>query len=552
MGWSTENWKILAGVAFFMLAIRSMEGTIASLSNRKFKLLLKRETGNRFGAAATGALAAAIVQSSSVANLVIIDMAGSGILPLQSALALNLGANLGTTINSWLVSWLGFHVNMEMWILPVTGITGIAMHLSDQRPRIQSVCRLLFSLSLILFSLDFIKSGMGSLISRAPLGTIHNIWLVVLFAITATAIVQASSIIMVLALTALYLQTISFESACALVLGGEIGTTLKLFFAARGLNETKKAMALGNFLFNVITAFFVLIFLDVFAGWALFIAGSTHEIEALVWFQTLFNFLALLLFLPWLPAASAFLVKRKWVSHDGGKSSNTPGNGAAVSVTGLEQEVRNFMNHVAFFMMDAFGSAGGAHHPKVMKGFGEKSNDQQYQLIKQLNGKLHRLMLDVKKNHAAAVSRARIEQLASAARNTMYAAKNIRNITDDIKQFRNSSNDIKFNFFLDASQRVPEYCRSVLSLLNESSQKPNHADQLGKIYTDMGEAYQTSLIALYGDRITDGVSNIEISSLLNCNREIFSAFKSFFYGVMELLLSPEDSGKFEERPGFIR
>lgn len=550
MEWSEENWKIIAGVAFFMLAIRSMEGSVAELSGRKFKLFLKRETSNRLRAAAAGTVIAAILQSSSVVNLIILDMTGSGILSLQSALALTLGANIGTTVNSWLVAMLGFNTGFESWVLPITGISGILLHFTQRKPGLQNIFRLLFSLSLLLFSLDFIKSGMGTLVTHSSLQFFKNPFLFALFGLAATAFVQASSIIMVLALTALYLHTVSFESACALVLGGEIGTTLKLFFAARGNTGVKKAMALGNFLFNVVTASVFLLFLEQACRIVMHVAGADHPVIALVLFQTAFNLVSLALFLPWLPKIAAFLSKRpSVVAETINPAINLQGPQA---VQQIEEEVRKFTTLSALYIMGSFGSQAKHGNEKQLSGFTQKTGMQQYALLKQFYGQIHRLSLQVRKQKKDELVAAKLDQLVSAARNAMYAAKSIYNIHEDIRQFRNSSNDIKFNFYLDASKRVPAFCTPLLALINAPSNRNKYKEQLGNMYQSMRTAYRATLVSLYVDPVSDGVSDIEISSLLNCNREIFSAFKSLFFGAVELLLDAPDADLFQKSPGFIR
>lgn len=42
---ATDIWKMLAGIAFFLLSMNFMEDTLRHLAGRSFKLFLKKQTG---------------------------------------------------------------------------------------------------------------------------------------------------------------------------------------------------------------------------------------------------------------------------------------------------------------------------------------------------------------------------------------------------------------------------------------------------------------------------------------------------------------------------
>ena len=75
----------------------------------------------------------------------------------------------------------------------------------------------------------------------------------------------------------------------AVVLGGEIGTTLKLFLvSARGI-PVKKRVALGNFLFNVITAGIIFLLLSPIHYLIVNVLSIKDNLIALVFFQSFVN-----------------------------------------------------------------------------------------------------------------------------------------------------------------------------------------------------------------------------------------------------------------------
>ncbi|MBL7721813.1 MAG: hypothetical protein JNK98_07460, partial [Chitinophagaceae bacterium] len=56
----------------------------------------------------------------------------------------------------------------------------------------------------------------------------------------------------------------------------------------------------------------------------------------------------------------------------------------------------------------------------------------------------------------------------------------------------------------------------------------------------------------YKETTAGHVNESEITTLLNFNREIFTAFKSFVFGIKDCLFNREQAKYFDELPGFIR
>ncbi|MBK8496371.1 MAG: Na/Pi symporter [Chitinophagaceae bacterium] len=125
MNTSFDIWKMLAGIAFFLLALNFMETALKQLAGRKFKLFLKKQTIHSIKAIGGGAIVTALLQSSSLVNLLVLSMVGAGIIQMENALALMLGSNLGTTLSSWLIATLGFNFKIDSIAFPVAGIAGV-------------------------------------------------------------------------------------------------------------------------------------------------------------------------------------------------------------------------------------------------------------------------------------------------------------------------------------------------------------------------------------------------------------------------------------------
>jgi phosphate:Na+ symporter len=148
---SIDIWKVLAGVAIFLLGIKFLEESLQQLAGRKFKLFLKRQTSNKIKAIGGGAIVTGALQSSSLVSLMVLAFVGAGVITMQNALAVILGANLGTTIDSWIVALIGFKVNIERFSLPIAGIAGLGFAIFNKQTKLYNWSRVLIGFFFFFF-----------------------------------------------------------------------------------------------------------------------------------------------------------------------------------------------------------------------------------------------------------------------------------------------------------------------------------------------------------------------------------------------------------------
>jgi phosphate:Na+ symporter len=79
-----------------------------------------------------------------------------------------------------------------------------------------------------------------------------------------------------------------------------------------------------------------------------------------------------------------------------------------------------------------------------------------------------------------------------------------------------------------------------------------HSEKLAALYKSITQAYTDTLQFLYKEGTSGYVSETEITTMLNFNREIFTAFKSILFAAKDYLLDKQQSKFFDELPGFIR
>ena len=550
-----DIWKMLAGIAFFLLAMNFMEDALRLLSGRSFKIYLKKQTTNKVKAILGGTIVSAVLQSSSIANLLVLSMVGAGVVKMENALALMLGSNLGTTLNSWVMATLGFQYNIEIFALPVVGITGIAMVFINNQQKVFLWLKFIFSLAFLFIALGYIKTGMEAFVQQTNLSFFNQYPLIVfvLLGVLLTGIVQSSSATIALTLSALYSNAITLPVATAIVLGSEIGTTLKLFIASAGGLAIKKRVALGNFIFNIVTVTVVFFLLRPINYFITDILQIKDLLIALVFFQTLVNICCVLLFFPFLQVFGKFLMNRFVNTKDESFFiSKVPVTDPELALDALENETNELIRVVINYGLDSFnqterGAVNGALH----KNYYSKALPEKYEYIKQLHGEMHGFYLKLQNIAKNKIATERLNQLIASIRNSMYAAKNIQDAQHDIELMRNSSNDIKYNFYTGSSEKLFSLY-SQLQVLIKTKNGNNHFEQLNKIYLSITSGYSENIQLLYKESLSNQLNEVEISTLINFNRELYTSFKSILFAVKDYMLSTKEAEYFDAQPGFIR
>ncbi len=552
MNESINLWEALAGVAVFMLGIRFLEDSLQEMAGRSFKLFLKKNTANRIRAVAGGTVITAVLQSSSVVNLLVLAFVGASLLTIQNALAVILGANFGTTIGNWVIATVGFTYEVSDFAYPLTGVAGVVMALSKKGSAWYHRSMFLLGFSFIFLGLGFIKNGIEEVILNYDFSGFsakpHALHLLAGFIITS--LIQSSSATMAIILSLLHADGINLQAAMAVTLGSELGTTVKVVIASFGDNSVKKQVATGNFIFNIITVGLIFIFLSSFHYFIAEILGFSNDLIALVAFQSLINLVCIFLFLPFLPAIS------KWLEKLFVESSNhtvyiskSQSSVPDMALSAIDNEAKRFLKLELLFTLKCLDiSQRIGELPADSEKFLDLDIHEQYDYLKILHGKIHSFNSKLLMQNLDEVDSVRLERLISGVRNTMYAAKSVHDAAADIQQLKNSSKDEKYGFYQRVQQRVLSFCEKIDHLMDN---KAAHQELAG-IYKNMVKEYEENLNELYKPEKGSQLTMTEISTLLNFNREMISSFKSVVFALKDLMLHKEEADEFDAMPGFIR
>lgn len=282
-----------------------LESALHALSGRAFKLFLRRQTGNTFRAILSGALATAVLQSSSMVSLLVMSLAGAGVLGLKNGIGMIMGANVGTTATGWLITLLGFRFSIELIIAPLLAAGGLLAILGkSEKPRRYS--KLIMGFALLFLGLGMMKDGMAGAAAAIQPEWLrgHSMAWFLGFGVLFAAIVHSSSAAMTLSLASLAAGIISLEQAAFITIGSELGTTITALTATLRANEIRRKVGWSQFYFNLISAVLAIATMGLIFG--LMPAGMDPLIR-LVTFQTTINVLGIALVAPLLNPFTAFI-----------------------------------------------------------------------------------------------------------------------------------------------------------------------------------------------------------------------------------------------------
>ncbi len=547
-----NGWVLLGGIAIFLMGTGMMEEAIRQMAGRRFKLFLKRSTQNPLKAVGSGAFVTALLQSSSVVNLFVLALVGSGVMRMRQALAVMLGANLGTTFTSWMIAMIGFNLNLESYALPVFGLSGMLMYYARNDSSLRIWARLFAGFSLLFWGLGFMQESMQILVLKIDFSVLAGYHLIVflLAGMIITGIVQASSVTIAITLSALHSNVINIYMAAALVLGAEIGTTFKLALASYKGSAAKKRVASGNIIFNMITSLIMFLFLKPVVDLLFHQVAPSNQILTLVVFQSFVNVCGILLFFPFLNYFGNFL--DRLYNHESTLDylKKISSGEHEFAIEAMEREVAHFISRFNGLIAAVFE----LHHSNKFdehqkSGLSDKSTAELYELLKRHYGELHAFVISLNTKGMTSEELERKDQLMNSIRNGMYAAKSLKDAKEDIAHLRNSSNDTKYAFYLHLKHLAGDFSDHTNKLLEGDVSK---AEELMELFDEIQSNYQKDLQSLYDQALSEKVDALEIATMLNVHREIVSAYKSAVFSLKDYLLMPKEASVFDTSPGFIR
>jgi len=277
---------LLAAVSAIVLFLYGLEGfsrEIQTVGGATLERWLGRLTESRWRAVLLGAVATAIVQSSSATTSLTVALVDAGTMSFQSSLGVLLGANIGTTSTAWLVSLKLTSIG------PFFIVFGTL--LSALPTRFKMLGKGAFYFGFIFFSLDVVSFTIKPLAQNPVFAEVLSRSSTPLMGALAgmliTALVQSSSITTGLSILLVQQNILAATAAIPIVIGANIGTTATALVASIKMRQTARRVAVANLCFNTFGVVLFLPFLGRFAVKVTEFASDPGM--AVAWAQLVFN-----------------------------------------------------------------------------------------------------------------------------------------------------------------------------------------------------------------------------------------------------------------------
>lgn len=266
--------NVVGGLALTLYGMHLMGQGLEKVSGGKLEHLLETFTKNRFMAVLLGAAVTAVVQSSSTTTVMVVGFVNSGIMKLNQAIGIIMGANIGTTVTSWLLSLTsieGSSVFIKMLkpssFSPVLALIGVAFLLFAKKEKKKNIGGILVSFAILMYGMQMMSDAVKPLADVPEFTNIltrfSNPILGLLLGTCVTGIIQSSAASIGILQALCFTGAIKFGSAIPIIMGQNIGTCVTAIISSIGAGRDAKRAAAVHLYFNLIGT---IIFMCAFYG----------------------------------------------------------------------------------------------------------------------------------------------------------------------------------------------------------------------------------------------------------------------------------------------
>ena len=250
------------GLAFFLYGMNVLSSGLERLAGGRLAVILKKLTRKKFVSVLAGAGITVAVQSSSAVTVMLVGLAGSGMIEASKTVGIIMGSNVGTTLTPWLLATVGGGgantvaslFKPENFSLALA-LVGAAMITFSKKSRKKDVGAVMVAFAVLVTGMKFMSQGASPLAESDKVSRLmvafENPFLAVLAGALFTGLIQSSAasvgVLQALSLTG----GVSFAAAIPVIVGQNIGTCVTSVLSCIGVSRRAKKVSLIHVIFNV-------------------------------------------------------------------------------------------------------------------------------------------------------------------------------------------------------------------------------------------------------------------------------------------------------------
>ncbi len=300
--------NIAGGVALFLYGIRLLSEALQFIAGDKMRKLIGTLTKTPLRGIFVGIIVTVLIQSSTGTTVMTVSFVNSGLLNLNQAIGIIMGANIGTTVTAQIIAF-----KIEAFALPLVAAGMIMSIFAKNKKQLSYLASGVIGLGLLFLGMQTMSSkdvvGIISQHTDFILTLSRNPLTGVLAGMVLTILIQSSAatIGLVIAIAANSNGLIGLDAAIPIILGDNIGTTLTAIVVAMGATRPAKQAAAAHVLFNLIGT---VIFLLAFPLYREIVILSSPDIgRQIANAHSIFNVLNTVLFFPFVPLLAKLISK---------------------------------------------------------------------------------------------------------------------------------------------------------------------------------------------------------------------------------------------------
>ena len=241
---------LLGGLALFLYGMQMMSTNLEAVAGNRMKQILERLTANRFLGVLVGAGITAIIQSSSATTVMVVGFVNSGLMTLNQAIWIIMGANIGTTITGQLIA-------LDIGALaPLIAFVGVVPIVFFKNKKAQHIGGIIAGIGVLFIGMGMMSDSMMPL--RDSEGFVRfmtqfsNPVLGILAGAAFTAVIQSSSASVGILQALAKSGVVTLDSAVYVLFGQNIGTCITAVLASIGTTRNAKRTTIIHLSFNII------------------------------------------------------------------------------------------------------------------------------------------------------------------------------------------------------------------------------------------------------------------------------------------------------------
>lgn len=262
---------LLGGVALFLFGMTLMGDALKLVAGNKLELILYRLSGTPIKGILLGTGVTAVIQSSSATSVMVVGFVNSGMMKINQAISIIMGAIIGTSVTGWIISLSDISGGGGILSLfstevlsAITAIIGIYLRMFNKERNKQHIGDILLGFSILMFGMKSMSSSVSDLRNSEVfinlLTKFTNPFLGILIGLIFTTIIQSASAAIGILQALSATGAITFEIALPIIMGIAIGAAVPVLLSAFGATVEGKRTAvsylvvdfLGSLIFSIL------------------------------------------------------------------------------------------------------------------------------------------------------------------------------------------------------------------------------------------------------------------------------------------------------------